>query len=292
MKIGIVDVDGHNFPNLALMKLSAWHKANGDDVKLYEPLFDHPDKIYASKIFTFTPDYPYFPRDCDICKGGTGYDVKSKLPSEIEEMQPDYSLYPQYDFAVGFLTRGCPNHCPWCVVPDKEGKIHVVNDIAKIATRRTVKLLDNNFLAADESFVTDQLKKMAKGKWRIDFNQALDCRRVTTQIAALLSKVKWERYIRFSCDTDQAIEPMYFTVRYLREAGYKAEIFVYCLAKDVDNTLKRIEAMAHIGATPFCMPYRDLNNNHYEVPHELKRLARWCNIQSIRKSIPFSKYNG
>ena len=289
MKISLVDVDGHNFPNLALMRIAAWHKANGDDVKWFDPLFDHPDRIYASKVFTFTPDYQYFPSGADIVKGGTGYDVRSRLPDEIEAIPPDYSIYPQYDYCIGFLTRGCPNKCPWCVVHEKEGGIHVVGDIEKIAVRKTVKLMDNNFLAADERFVTEQLEKMARGKRRIDFNQALDCRRVGFWNARRLAEVKWDRYIRFSCDTDAAKEPLELAVRLLREYGYKREIFVYVLAKDMD-ALNRVKFCEKIGVTPFVMPYRDLHDASHEVPRELKRLARWCNVQSIRKSIAFEDY--
>ena len=119
MKIGLIDVDGHNFPNLALMKLSAWHKANGDQVEWYEPLLSgHCDKVYMSKVFTFTEDYEYFIDADEIEKGGTGYKEYNKvLPDEVDRAYPDYSIYPQYDFAIGFLTRGCIRKCPWCVVP-------------------------------------------------------------------------------------------------------------------------------------------------------------------------------
>lgn len=289
MKVCLIDVDGHNFPNLALMKIAAYHKALGDEVEWYMPLFSHPDRIYASKIFTFTPDYQYFPADSDIVKGGTGYDVKSRLPDEIENMPPDYSIYPQYDYCIGFLTRGCPNNCPWCIVPRKEGGIHVVSNIEKIAVRKTVKLMDNNFLAADIDFVREQLEKMKRLDLKIDFNQALDCRRVDYWNASQLASIKWERYIRFSCDTDAAKEPLENAVRLLREYGYKREIFVYILAKDMD-ALNRVEFCERIGVIPFIMPFRDLHDASYQIPHDLKRLARWCNIQSIRKSIPFQYY--
>lgn len=202
MKVSLVDVDGHNFPNLALMKISAWHKANGDDVDWYMPLFSHPDRIYASKVFTFTRDFTdYNPNDPTPTKGGTGYDVSSKLPDCIEDMVPDYSIYPQYDFATGFLTRGCIRRCKWCVVPRKEGHIREVCDIEKIAVRKRVVLMDNNFLAADEDFVRDQLDKAKRLKVQIDFNQALDARLVTAKNAGWLSKCVWNPYIRFSCDT-------------------------------------------------------------------------------------------
>ena len=134
MRIGLIDVDGHNFPNLALMKISAWHKAQGDEVEWYAPLFaDEPfDKVYMSKVFTFTPDFEYAINAKKIIKGGTGYGLYEDLPAEIEYTFPDYSLYPKYPFAVGFLTRGCVRKCPWCIVPKKEGWIHAVNTWDKI----------------------------------------------------------------------------------------------------------------------------------------------------------------
>lgn len=202
MKVSLVDVDGHNFPNLALMKLSAWHKAQGDEVDWYMPLFSHPDRIYASKVFTFTQDFTdYNPIDPKPTKGGTGYDTSITLPDEVESMSPDYSIYPQYDYAIGFLTRGCIRKCKWCVVPRKEGTLHVVGDIEKIGVRKHVVLMDNNFLAADEDFVHEQLEKSKRLKLQIDFNQALDARLVTTKNAEWLAKCSWNPYIRFSCDT-------------------------------------------------------------------------------------------
>lgn len=127
MKIGLIDVDGHNFPNLPLMKLSAYHKQQGDSVEWYEPMFSgHMDIVYMSKVFEFTPDYQYYPDTDRIIRGGTGYhypDGGSELPPEIEHIYPDYSLYPDLtkDTAYGFLTRGCPRGCGFCIVKDKEG---------------------------------------------------------------------------------------------------------------------------------------------------------------------------
>ena len=174
-KIGIIDVDGQGkkkkwgatvYPNLALCKITAYHKAKGDTVERYDPLFSgHCDKVYMSKVFNFTPDFQY-PIDADeIIKGGTGYDLTSQLPQEIDDMQPDYSLYPYVpsDISYGFLTRGCPNKCPWCVVPRKEGKIHPYWDIDRVANgRKKVVLMDNNILAAGD-YCIEQLQKIIRG---------------------------------------------------------------------------------------------------------------------------------
>lgn len=124
MNIGLLAVDS-NYPNLALMKISAWHKNQGDRVEWYNP-FEHYDKLYMAKVFSFTEDYHQYMNNADcIEKGGTGYDIQKLLPEQIDRMQPDYSLYPSIDHktAYGFLTRGCPNKCKWCVVPKKEGNI-------------------------------------------------------------------------------------------------------------------------------------------------------------------------
>ena len=136
-RIGLIDVDGHNFPNLTLMKISAWHKAHGDHVEWYYPMFSgHMDKVYLSKVFSFTPDYQYFIDADEVVKGGSGYCIslingkevfdKSKdteLPHEIEHIYPDYSLYGITDTAYGFLSRGCPRGCSFCHVEAKEGRM-------------------------------------------------------------------------------------------------------------------------------------------------------------------------
>ena len=114
MNIGLIDVDGHNYPNYALMKISAYHKAKGDSVEWYTP-FQHYDIVYMAKVFTFTPDYGQVISNADeIIKGGTGYDIKSRLPKEIENTTSiDYFIYPQFNFSIEFMSRGCIRHCPF-----------------------------------------------------------------------------------------------------------------------------------------------------------------------------------
>ena len=295
MKISLVDVDSHNFPNFALMRISAWHKAQGDVVDWYQPLFSNPDKIYASKVFTFTPDYTeYAASDPQPIKGGTGYRMYNELPEEIDRMLPDYSIYPQYDYAIGFLSRGCIRNCPWCVVPRKEGNLRQYDDIERIAQgRKHVVLMDNNFLANDEEFIKEQIKKSVRAKLRIDFNQGLDARLVTPEVAKLLTAAKWCRYIRFSCDTSGMIEPLSKAVKMLRQAGYKGEIFVYVLAQDPTESLDRIQRILAIDKkmTPYCQPFRNLDVDRKVADHNLERLARWCNKVWIRKSCKFEEYN-
>lgn len=127
MNIGLIDVDGHNFPNFALMRLSAWHKSKGDNVEWADALFGTGyDRIYKSKIFTFSPDECSH-WECEVVKGGTGYDIGSRLSPEIESSTlMDYSIYPQYDYSIQFFSRGCIRRCPFCLVHDKEGEIRPV----------------------------------------------------------------------------------------------------------------------------------------------------------------------
>ena len=130
MKIAIHDSEkeylkGKTFPNYALMKISAYHKSLGDSVEWWYPMGEF-DKVYSSKVFDFTPENPFLP--ADTIKGGTGYDISSALPPEIDDMYPDYSIYPDCDYAIGYITRGCPNNCRWCVVPQKEGGIKPYRD--------------------------------------------------------------------------------------------------------------------------------------------------------------------
>lgn len=180
MKIGLVDVDGHNFPNLALMKISAYHKQRGDKVSWAEPLFANYDKVYKSKVFTFTED-DHTPYSCEVVKGGTGYDIVSSLPKEIDTMQPDYSIYPFIDnhTAYGFLTRGCPNRCKWCIVPKKEGPVKPYMTVDEIATngRTSLVLMDNNVLASP--YGLSQIEIIADRGYKVDFNQGLDARLIT-----------------------------------------------------------------------------------------------------------------
>lgn len=125
------------------------------------------DKVYAAKVFTFTPDYNYYINANQIEKGGTGYDIEKVLPIEVDRLQPDYSIYNiDSNLSYGFLTRGCPNRCKWCVVPKKEGKISPYMDIEEItAGRKKAILMDNNILASN--YGLQQIEKIINwvSKW-------------------------------------------------------------------------------------------------------------------------------
>lgn len=288
MRIGLVAVDGHsNFPNLALMKLSAWHKAQGDLVEWATPLFGDYDRVYKSKIFTFTPD-DYTPWNCEVIEAGTGYrDYTTRLTDAQEHVCPDYSLYPDFDAALGFTTRGCINNCLWCIVPGKEGKIRANADIDEfLAGRRKVVLLDNNILAHPHGVA--QLKKCADRGLHVDCNQGMDARLVTCEIAEVLAGVKWIRgRIRFAADTTPMIRVVKQAIDRVRGAGYTGEFFIYALlAGDMDECVNRILELKNYDPKIYihAQPYRDFYGKTVP-PQWQKDLAFYCNKRMIYKSV-------
>jgi hypothetical protein len=293
MKIGLIDADGHNFPNLALMKIAAFHKQQ-DDTAEWANCFERYDKVYISKVFTFTPDIHTCIQADEIERGGTGYDISKKLPAVIDRQQPDYSIYPVgnwYDgkTAYGFLTRGCIRKCAWCIVPKKEGWIKNYRDIEEILQgRKKVILMDNNILASD--YGLSQIEKIIKLGCRVDFNQGLDSRLVTDEVAFMLSKVKWIRHIRFACDTMSAVDPLKNAIQKLNKYGVKNyKIFVYLLVKDIEDACKRSQILKELSVKPFAQPYRDFENNQ-DPREDLKRFARYVNHTAIFKSIDWKDY--
>lgn len=294
MNISLLPVDSV-YPNLALMKISAWHKQQGDIVEWYNP-FNHYDKLYMAKVFSFTEDYLQYITNADIIeKGGTGYDCKKMLPSEIDRIQPDYSIYPSIGSknAYGFLTRGCPNKCKWCCVPAKEGNIVPYMDIEEIAIdgRRDIILMDNNVLASD--YGLDQIEKIIRLDLRVDFNQGLDARLVTDDIARMLAKVKWIKRIRFGCDTPGQIAECERATSLIDKHGYKGEYFFYCiLLDDFNESFSRVNHWRDKGKRflPHCQPYRDLNNPHQVIPQWQKDLARWADNKWVFRSCEFKDF--
>lgn len=291
MRIGLIDIDGHNYPNLALMKLSAWHKAQGDTVEWAQE-FGHYDVLYKSKVFTFSTERTFFVSADRIVKGGTGYrDYETTLPEEIEHTCPDYSLYPEFRAAYGFLTRGCPNRCPWCVVPRKEGGIRPHADIGEfISDRKQAILLDNNVLASD--FGLSQIEEIVRRGIRVDFNQGLDARIIAEcpDIARLLAQVKWIRYIRMAYDHAANEEPVMRAIENLKAAGVKTyKMWFYVLVKDVPDAMRRVEQLRSAGCAPFAQPYRDFEHNI--KPTKFQRdFAHWVNKKELFNSIEFQAF--
>lgn len=263
MKIAIHDADAEHlgtqkkFPNYALMKISAYHKARGDSVEWFFPL-DRYDKVYSSKIFDFTEESPYLPPD--TIKGGTGYGIFEDLPPEIDQCFPDYSIYPDCDYAIGFLTRGCPNKCPHCYVPQKEGNIRPYRTWQEVVRPDTNKLtlMDNNILAHPHGI--EQLRQLADTDYRLDINQAMSVFLVTPQTADILAALKWQKYIRFAVDHHAQIEGAYRAAELLAERGVpNSKLFFYVLITDnLEDDLHRIYAMRKLkSATIYGMPYKD-----------------------------------
>jgi len=282
MQVGLVDIDG-KMPNLVLMKLSAWHKLQGDDVELTTPVFAPIyDRVYASQVFTWS----LTPSMEGVQIGGTGVDLKTTLPDDVEAMCPDYSLY-KMDYSMGFLTRGCIRKCPFCFVPEKEGKIRPAADIEDFLRHKKAVLLDNNVLAHEHGI--RQIEKIAGLGIRVDFNQGLDARLIDVGIAKLLNRVKWDRYIRIACDSVSMMAAVEKAVNKLRSAGYGREIFCYMLVKDVDEAHDRAEFLRGLNVTPFAQPYRDPNGA--EPPRRAKDFARWVNHRAIFKTVRWEEYN-
>lgn len=261
-KIGLHDSEKESlkrksFPNYALMKISAYHKSIGDDVSWWNPLESY-DKVYSSKVFDFTPENQYLP--ADTIKGGTGYNIHSVLPDEIEAMFPDYSIYPECDYAIGYITRGCPNKCRWCVVPEKEGDIKPYRAWQELVRPDSNKLIlmDNNILACE--YGISQLESLADSGYKIDLNQGMDARLVDDRIAYILSRLKWIRFIRFSCDTTAQISAIKNAAGLLINYGIKPyRLFIYLLVtKDIENATYRVEQLKKIkGITLYAQAERN-----------------------------------
>lgn len=251
MRIGLHDAErdyfktGNKFPNYAIMKISAYHKSLGDHVEWWNPLCKY-DRVYSSKVFDFAPIDPYLPEDA--IRGGTGYrdlPVDNRLPDEIDNMFPDYSIYPECDYAIGYISRGCPNKCRWCIVPKKEGGIHPYRswrDLVRPDTDKLV-LMDNNILSCE--YGINQLEGLARSGYRIDLNQGMDARLVDDRIANILARINWIRFIRFSCDQKVQIAPVKRTIELLGSYGVKPyRIFIYLLVTaDIPDAADRVEEL-------------------------------------------------
>ena len=317
MKIGLIDVDGHAkkkkwgatiYPNLALCKIARYHKQQGDDVEWAVPLFGHYDRIYMSKVFNFTPDDNSCYDAKEVIRGGTGYDIASQLPDEIDRLQPDYSIYPNIpsDTAYGFLTRGCPNKCPWCVVPRKEGRIRPYMDCDEIAIEGRTKLvlMDNNILAAGD-YAKQQMRKIIERGYRVDFNQAIDARLVTEEFAELLANIKWiDRRIRFGCDTHGQIAECERAIALINSYGYRGEYFLYTMIGGksdfkesyerthywwLRNQEQREKHLPNIYIHP--QPYRDPTTTSYTIPQWQKDMGHWGMKHQIFQLSEFKEFS-
>ena len=299
-KIGLIDIDGHHFPNLPLMKLSAWHKNQGDHVEWYYPLIsDHMNRVYMSKVFSFSPAYDYFIDSDEVVKGGSGFAIttsggvesydKTKdkdLPEEVEHIYPDYSLYPSFteNTAYGFLSRGCPRGCDFCHVKDKEGKrSYKVADLSEFwRGQKNIVICDPNILACREW--EDLFGQLIESKAYIDFNQGLDIRFMDDKRAEAVKKIKavdvhfaWDR------QQDKAIITEKFLM-FKNITGWNArKMIVYVLVNfdtTIEQDLERIYWLRDNGFDPYVMIYDKVN-----ADDTIKQLGRWCNNRKIFKTV-------
>lgn len=303
MKIGLIDVDGHNFPNIPLMKLSAWHKAQGDSVEWYSPILSgHMDIVYMAKVFSFSPEYAY-PIDCDqLIRGGTGFCIKlqdgkerwegesTTLPDEVEHTYPDYGLYGITDCAYGYLSRGCPRGCHFCVVKNKEGRrSYKVADLSEFwHGQKNIEVCDPNILACPEA--EDLLMQLAESKARVNLNQGIDARLLTERNVQILRKIKMKQY-HFAWDNPKDEDKIVPKLRMFVEIKKTDlhNVVVYCLV-NFDSTLEqdfhRIYTLREIGVQPYVMIY---DKEHADPIY--RKIQRWCNAPQIFWSTPkFEEY--
>lgn len=310
MRIGLIDVDAESrgkstFPNLALMKISAWHKKKGDHVEWYSPLTSgHMDRVYMSRVFgdDYTQDYPYQVDADEVIKGGSGYaigiedgrerydpEMDKPLPDEIEHIYPDYELYGIKNTAYGFLTKGCPRGCRFCHVAKMQGR--TVRNHAGIHEwwrgQKNIVLLDPNLTASKD--VLEHLDALARSRAHVDFSQGLDLRMMTAELIAALNRVRWKN-IHFAWDNpeDDLRDKLDMVMAGLEKAN-RRKVTVYILTNfgsTHEEDLYRVQQVREAGAQPYIMVYRKPT-----APAVTRRLQRWVNSPYIFWSVPtFEEY--
>jgi len=292
MKIGLFDIDS-KYHNLALMKISAYHKQKGDEVEFYNPLWHSTyDEIYCSKIFKKSHRNDGYINKDMVC-GGSGFEYLTVLPDYIEHVRPDYSLY-NLNYSLGFTTRGCIRNCKFCIVPEKEGKIREHAEVEEFLNPKSniVVLLDNNFLALPSH--VKKLQKYIKKGWRMDFNQGLDLRLINKENAGLLAKVKLERMIRFAWDNIKDESKIIRGLELIIGAGIKPRnITVYVLIgfdTTFEEDLYRIQKLREIKDEQGPIKAYVMNYNNELKSRKYKNFMRWVNNPWIFKSCNWEEY--
>lgn len=302
MKVGLIDVDGHNFPNIPLMKLSAWHKNIGDSVEWYNPLFSgHMDRVYMSKVFSFTQDYEYFIDADEVIRGGSGYCIETVdgreiyhkerdavLPPEIEHIYPDYDLYPELckDTAYGFLTRGCPRGCDFCHVEAKEGRCsHKVADLSEFwREQKNIVLCDPNLIACKDW--KELVQQLIDSKAKVNINQGIDIRIMNDEKAEKIGQLRvdsvhfaWDRY-----EDKDLIVPKFKMFKEI--TGWRArKTIVFVLTNfntTIEQDLERIYTLRDLDYDPYVMVYDKQHTNSRDT---VRQLQRYVNNRKIFKTI-------
>ena len=281
MKVGLVDVDSHNWPNLCLMKLSAYYKAQGHWVEWWKPGGTY-DIVYKSRVFTdtYSKDTVLVENAERVVTGGTGYGKKEKLPEDIEHSCPDGSLYPQFaDRAYGFLSRGCPRACGFCIVSGKEGRKSI--QVAELSEfwygQKEIKLMDANLLACPDH--EKLIKQLAESRAWVDFSQGLDIRLINPDNVMLLNQVR-TKTVHFAWDDPEEDLTGYFQKFLdLTSIKDKRRRQVYVLTNygsTHEQDLYRVETLRDMGFSPYVMVYDRPN-----APAVTRRLQRWVNNKRI-----------
>ena len=291
MKVALIDVDSHRWPNLCLMKLSAYHKARGDHVEWWRPEGRY-DRVYKSRVFTdtYSQDTITVTNAGEVVCGGTGYGPGPNLPDEVEHTYPDYSIYPQFSgIAYGFLSRGCPRNCGFCLVSDKEGRRSIqVADLAEFWNgQKEVKLLDANLLACPDH--EKLILQLAESRAYVDFSQGLDIRLITPDNVALLNKVR-TKAVHFAWDNpDMDLTPYFRRFLELTNIHSVRRRRVYVLTNygsTHEQDLYRVEILRGMGYDPYVMVY-----DRPSAPAITRQLQRWVNNKWIFHTVPsFSDY--
>jgi len=289
MRISLIDVDS-KIPNLALMKLSAYHKQKGDTVGLK---LSNPDKIYTSIVFKKN-NGKALNQTLDNVKrvfGGSGFDLTVKLPKEIEFIKPDYDLYPS-DCSMGFTSRGCNRNCYFCIVPNKEGSFRIWQHPKHFVDKRfdTCKLLDNNILL-DKEYFSQIAKWFLDQGVKVDMTQGYDIRLLDIDTARLIADIHSKEVINFAFDNIKLESVVRNKIKLLSEVGINLrssiQFYVYCHNDDMFNdALYRCNVLKELGTNAFLMYNCDTKRTK-----RIKGLQRWCNRRWLFWGMPFEKYS-
>lgn len=306
MRIRLTHIDGR-LPNLALMRLSSYHKGRDDEVtfekSIRRTLFDGDyDRVYGSTIFSFSQSRVRILKEefPDVILGGTGVDKASKLESVIPDIPVDYdySIYPDFENSIGFLHRGCRLRCKFCVVPEKEGRPVSEMTVGELwrgePYPKNLLLLDNDFFGLPSW--KDHVEDMREGNFKVCFSQGINIRLISEEAAEVLSQIRYYddsfkvRRIYTAWDNLKDEEIFFRGIDRLESAGVSPKhVMAYMLiGYDPEETWDRIHYRFNRMVERGILPYPMVYNN---VDKQLKRFQRWV-IRRYYEYIPFEEYDG